>query len=107
MDIKSVEKQLEFYEKLKMILTKEPANDTEAIFLKYIELRRTADVAAHMNAQGKRIQGVRKKRLYINTDINAILDNPESEHLVDGEVYCIVKRMQKSGRLLQRHLIGK
>ncbi len=105
MDIKDVEKHIEFYERLKQMLSKEPSNDTEAIFLKYIELRRTADVAAYMNDQGHRIQGAKKKRLYINTDITAILDDPEAEHLVEPDVYSLVRRMQKSGRLLQRHLL--
>lgn len=105
MHLKDIEKQIEFYEKLKQIVAREPANETEAIFLKYVELRRTPDVAAHLNRQGKRIQGSKKLRLYISTDITAILDDPEAERLVAPEVYKLVKHMQKSGRLLQKHII--
>lgn len=95
------------HERLKVMLSKEPSNDTEAIFLKYIELRRTADVAAYMNDQGHRIQGARKMRLYINTDITAILDDPEAECLVESDVYDLVKRMQTSGNLTDRKLWKK
>lgn len=106
MNLDDIDKQMLFYGKMKEILSRAPMNVTEAVFLKYIELRRTQEVADYLNRCGLRTEGARGSRRYISTDITEILDRPEAVELVDPTIYRLVKRMQKSGRLLQRHVIG-
>jgi hypothetical protein len=100
-----IRSNIEFYNRLLEITTKEPANFTEMVFRKYIELRTTPKVAALINELGHRIPSVRKDRIYISTDVTAILEDPENKNLVDPEVYELVKQMQSSGRLLKRHVL--
>lgn len=102
--LKSLEDQVEFYHRLKDVLSREPVNETEAIFLKYIELRRTSDVAIWINSLGFRIKSARGERLWISTDVTELLDDPEAVELVDNQIYCLAKRMQKSGRLSLKQL---
>jgi len=102
--LKSLEDQVEFYQRLKTVLSREPVNLTEAIFLKYIELRRTSDVAAWLNVKGSRIESTRGFRLWISTDVTEVLNEPTAVELVDNQVYCLAKRMQKSGRLSLKQL---
>jgi len=102
--LKSLEDQVEFYHRLKGVLSREPVNFTEAIFLKYIELRRTSDVAAWLNAKGSKIESTRGFRLWISTDVTELLDDPAAVEFVDNQIYCLAKRMQKSGRLSLKQL---
>jgi len=102
--LKSLEDQVEFYHRLKGILSREPVNETEAVFLKYIELRRTSDVAAWINSLGSRVKSARGERLWISTDVTELLDDPAALELVDNQIYCLAKRMQKSGRLSLKQL---
>ena len=97
--MQSVDENLEFYTRLKVILSKEPKNDTEAIFLKYVEVKRTARVADHLNKSGARKESPRGERLWISIDVTVVLDDPASVEMVDPEVYDLVKKMQKSRRL--------
>lgn len=102
--LKSLEDQVEFYQRLRTVLIREPVNLTEAIFLKYIELRRTSDVAAWLNVKGSRIESTRGFRLWISTDVTEVLNEPAAVELVDNQIYCLAKRMQRSGRLNLKQL---
>lgn len=102
--LKSLEDHVEFYHRLKGVLSREPVNETEAVFLKYIELRRTSDVAAWINSLGSRVKSARGERLWISTDVTELLDDPAAVELVDNQIYCLAKRMQISGRLSLKHL---
>lgn len=99
MNLELIDGNIEFLVRLKSILTKEPKNDTEAIFLKYVEVKRTAKVADHLNKSGARKESPRGERLWISTDVTVVLDDPASVEMVDPEVYDLVKKMQKSRRL--------
>lgn len=105
MTVDEISKKIEYYEKLKTIQMMEPRNFTEQVFLKYIELARTPDVAAYLNAKGHTMDGVRGSRKVISTDVTTILENPESESEVSPEIYGLVMKMKKSRRMLDRFLI--
>jgi hypothetical protein len=99
MNLDTIDDSIEFYTRLKTILSKEPKNDTEAIFLKYVEVKRTARVADNLNKSGARKESPRGERLWISTDVTVVLDDQASVEFVDPDVYDLVKVMQKSRRL--------
>jgi len=99
MSLDTIDGQIEFYGRLKAMLSKAPRNDIEGIFLKYVELKRTADVANYLNKLGARKESPRGERLWISTDVTVVLDDPASVEFVDPDVYDLVKVMQKSRRL--------
>lgn len=100
MTIEEIDRKMEFMSKVKKLLVRDPVNMTEYVLQKYVETGKTQEVAQWLNDNGYRISGVRGSRRYVSTDITEIISNASD---VDTELLLIVKRMQKSGRLLERH----
>lgn len=83
------------------ILNIKPNNFKELIFLKYIELENTKNVANYLNINNYRINTLNGSRKYISTDITAEMENDENYSKIDKRILFVALRLKKYARYLR------
>lgn len=70
-------------------------NLIELIFQKYAELEGATNTAQYLNDKEYRIDGIKKKRKYISSDIIAVLEDESNYSLVDKRILFVALGIKK------------
>lgn len=89
--VKSIEEILRMTETV-------PQNKTEMICQVFLKCQGAAKGAEFLNDDGHRVETDRGSRKYISKDITAILDDPDTIHLVNRNLYEMCMMVHKKGK---------
>lgn len=75
-----------------------PENETEMICQVFLNCQGAAKGADYLNRNGYRIKTNRGQRKYISKDITAVLDDPDTIHVVDKDLFALCMMVHRKGK---------